>query len=741
MDQIFGGRKGKSLFSLMAFLFCLVIGGLSNKNVAHAQMTAHEDEEDSREKESVALPEIVVTATRAERDPLYVPRGINVVTRERIGERSPLSVVDTLDDTIGVWVEKRTTTTSDPVIRGLSGSNLLALIDMNTLSTFWGEGGFAGDDMYGKIDADSIERVEVIRGPASVLYGSNALGGVLNFITKSCPIPYTAQGLRLGSFSKVTYGSAANEWHLRQEGYSSTPFMKTLLGISYRDVDDVRTPDGIQSPTSGEDLNWDAKFEFKLAENHFLTMTTQMINRDKIHRYYRPTQDNFNDRLGAGLFYDAYSLGCPVADAVHARAYFQDKEDVRIWFDAGHEEITKVGLANTETFQTSIQAEKALGKHSITYGVDYHVDWGESPDDEQFTELTMDDGLKRKASPNTDWQGIGTFIQDEWSLFDRLDLIGAVRFDYFIFRSHVGRFYVPAGGDDPEIDEFTDHEQAVTGGFGLVFHLMERCNLFANYQRGFRQFAPNFGVREHAWGILTPNQLLEPVTSDNWEAGIKVDRKGWGGEALYYYSDLNNFQNIVPGTFQGSDWYDYNGNEERDDGEDVYVTVGNGDAFVYGVEASSWLELTTLWEAIPRGLTLHAGFMWNYGRDRTNDIPLRHTHPMRGILKLRYDEPTERRWWFEVMADMVDRFDKIPPDRLAHDVGYLEEPQAPLSGMRRAYGLPGYTVYHLRAGYRFTDHVQASLSVDNLTDKLYRRAHSRWDEPGTNALVSLEMKF
>ena len=69
----------------------------------------------------------------------------------------------------------------------------------------------------GEIDADSIERIEVIRGPQSVLYGSNALGGVLNFITKSCPYDYTLQGAKWGMFMKPTYGTAANEWRFRSE--------------------------------------------------------------------------------------------------------------------------------------------------------------------------------------------------------------------------------------------------------------------------------------------------------------------------------------------------------------------------------------------------------------------------------------------------------------------------------------------------------------------------------------------
>ena len=180
-----------SLYILPACLLLVAPGGVISASAEHATAGTIESSHDAGDERYICDEEIVVTATRTERDDFETPRAITIVTEEELEEENHLSIVDVLDDRIGIWVEKRTTTASDPVIRGLSGSNLLALVDGNTLSTFWGEGGYAGDDMYGKIDADGIERVEVIRGPQSVLYGSNALGGILNFFTKSSPFDFT----------------------------------------------------------------------------------------------------------------------------------------------------------------------------------------------------------------------------------------------------------------------------------------------------------------------------------------------------------------------------------------------------------------------------------------------------------------------------------------------------------------------------------------------------------------------
>ncbi len=114
---------------------------------------------------------ITVTATLGGKDVFETPRAVNLISKDEYERINTLTALDALRSEIGLWTEMKTGTTSDPVMRGLSGSNIPALVDGNTLTTLWGEGGLATDDLYGKIDSEWIERIEVLRGPSSVLYG------------------------------------------------------------------------------------------------------------------------------------------------------------------------------------------------------------------------------------------------------------------------------------------------------------------------------------------------------------------------------------------------------------------------------------------------------------------------------------------------------------------------------------------------------------------------------------------
>ncbi|MFQ5843522.1 MAG: TonB-dependent receptor plug domain-containing protein, partial [Planctomycetota bacterium] len=223
------------------------------------------------------LPDVQVTATRVARDPFDTPRSITLVTPEEYRKRRPSVALDVLDQHPGLWVEKRTATTSDPVLRGFSGANLLALIDGNTLTTLWGEGGFAGDDMYGKLDAYLVDRVEVVRGPTSVLYGSNNLGGVIHFLTRSSRFDYTKEGIVWGGTLFADFSSVDVGVRGRIEHHGASPRWRWLIGLSAADIGDVRGGGdvGIQEPTSGEDRFYDAKVQYRLSESEELEVFLQ----------------------------------------------------------------------------------------------------------------------------------------------------------------------------------------------------------------------------------------------------------------------------------------------------------------------------------------------------------------------------------------------------------------------------------------------------------------------------------
>lgn len=705
-----------------------------------------EEEKSPEEKEiesALSTPgekdEIVVTATRTERKEFDTPRAVTIESKKKIEQKNQATLVDCLDDRIGVWVEKRTMTTSDPVIRGFAGGNLLALVDGCTLTTLWGEGGYAGDDMYGKIDSESIERIEVIRGPSSVLYGSNALGGVLNFITRSSPIDYTETGYDGGGRTKLAYGSASDYTMARQEFYGASPRFKFFLGGTSHKFGDTEGGRGVgtQSPTSGRDYNWDFKGEFLLQENQEITLSYQDVKRHKVRRYYRPTQQNFNDREAVTLEWKATDLG-DLFQSLEVKGYFQNKADERD--DLANR---RTGEALTQTWSGDVQAVSMVGEmHRLTYGIHYHEDVGEDPDDEQFTWTMWDTGVKTKDAPDSTWNDFGVYFQDEWDFSEKWTAIGSVRYDAFHFNSDVDQYYMPPGaGYDPTLDDYSDNHGVFSGGLGLVYHLNKTVNLVANLSRGYRLFAPKFGLTQHGYGVVAPHDFLDPIVSNTVELGGKMRTEKFSANCFTYYSSIRDWQTNVPGRYNGSDWYDFNGNTIRDANESIYVTE-TGRANVYGLEIETESRLDLFHDDLPENWFLKAGFAWNYGNDYANDEPLRHTQPARLLLALRWKDPdVKRNGWFEFSADSVRQYTRIPSDRLDRDVGYYTDPQDPTSGKLRENGLPGYTVFDVRGGLDLCEDLSLTMAVENIGDKKYRRAHSRWDEPGVNFLASLTYRF
>jgi hemoglobin/transferrin/lactoferrin receptor protein len=687
--------------------------------------------------EARKVSEILVTAKRHAESALETPRGVNVVNEEELRRRLQPVAVDALRLEPGVWVEHRTATTGDLVIRGLSGANILALVDGNTLSTFWGEGGQAGDDMYGKVDPWSLERIEVVRGPSSVLYGSNALGGVVNFITRKPPLGFTDGGAAWGGELRASYGFNNQARRERVDLWGANESMRWRAGGSLGAYKDYSNGDGrTLSHTGGREGNLDWNSELRLGDEEWLVLDVQRVHRDPTYRHYRPTQWNTNDRFGVNL--ELHSVReTALWEEGFVRVYHQDKEDWRYW-DNGDE-----GVARWQTWTADAQAEAHFGDHELTYGLAFHLDRGESPDDEQFTMYSGGTGPAMKAAPDSDWWNLGAFVQDEWDFADSWSLLGAARYDHFLFRSTPDRYYVPPPGSPVAVDDLRSTEGALTGGLALTRWFGEDLNVYASWFRGFRQYAPNFAIVKTGAGVLVPNGLLDPVEADTFELGTKYADETLAAEAGFYFTDFSNFQHIVPGTYNGQSYYDFNGNGSFEADEKVYVTSANGDAYVKGIELAGRARMDRFFDAAGAGDWWVGGSVqWNIGQDETNDVPLRHTTPARGVVSVLW-EPRESAngLYCGVDVEMVNAFTRVDPSRLNSDVGYLVDPQDPNSGLIRPWGLPGYTLVHLRAGYTLDNGVELYAVLDNAGDVQYRSAHSRADGMGLNLTVGAAIPF
>lgn len=342
--------------------------------------------------------------------------------------------------------------------------------------------------------------------------------------------------------------------------------------------------------------------------------------------------------------------------------------------------------------------------------------------------MKTEDG-EQKAAPGNMWHNGGVFLHDEWDIGTLLTVTGGVRYDYFRFNTDNDTFYTMPGSTDPvENVALTDSgdyaKHSVTGGAALMFHFTDKVNLAASWTRGFRMVAPSFGFRQTGQGVLVPNGFLDPITADLFELSPRLKTEALEATLAGYYTKFTNFQQPIYGEYKGDTAIDYNKNGSFEPDERVYVNTADGDAYVAGVELELDLSLGALIRQL-NGFHIIGGGMYNYGRMKfpgEDEMPLRHTHPLRGIFKLKYDEPSPaNRWWGELSLDAVDRYDEIDEGRLNSDVGYLKNPQDPTSGLYRPYGLPSYYVVDIQAGFRFTSHVVITMGIENLFDREYFR--------------------
>ena len=149
-------------------------------------------------KARFTMKEIVVTATRTPEEVAKAPAAVDVVTAKELEERQPRTTAEALREETGITVQKTNHNGGAPVIRGMMGNQILVMVDGIRLNNAIYR--FGPNQYLNTLDPGTISRIEVIRGPGSVYYGSDAMGGVVNVITRD---PLLAdEGLRIAGLQR-----------------------------------------------------------------------------------------------------------------------------------------------------------------------------------------------------------------------------------------------------------------------------------------------------------------------------------------------------------------------------------------------------------------------------------------------------------------------------------------------------------------------------------------------------------
>jgi len=666
---------------------------------AQASSKGKSDTEKPAQTSTPLHEEVVVTATRYEVDSSQTPLPISSLSQADLERLRPERLVDALKTMAGVEFTGEGPFRGLPIIRGLASNRILVLVDGERLNNARESTQFAGIQP-GLVDLSAVERVEVLRGPASVLYGSDAIGGVINIITKQRP--FTPGPLQLDGVASYEYGTSADANRARAELNGTGEKVAFHLGASWASVGNYQSPKG-EVPNSGMDQNSaDGSLRLLLGQSSVLNLNVESVNtRDVGFPGYDPVTSGIDisfprfDRDKVGLTWQAGDLFG--LDTVTLRSYVQKvvKESKRNIKMGPRFFSNNTTTSNIDSTGLSGQGSLVTGSHRLTFGADFVRD---RIHDETVAESSFGSS-NAVAVPDSTQTGLGVFLQDEISASQRLSLVGGLRADRYSFTS----------SDDPRYlgEPFDVQDSAVSGNLAARYAVTPHVQLTASVGRGFR--APNLQERSYTglvstgdtWVVQNPN--LGPETSFNIDAGFKVRYDRYAGQFTVFRNAVDDF---ITFEFLG---------EDPNTGLMLSRFANIKAATLQGAEFELHAFLDPAWTAF--GVA-----SYTRGTDDSTGDPLPLIPPLKVVLGARYEHP---RWWGELSTRIVARQDRIPPDTPADT--YEET--------------PGLTVFDLRAGTELGAGFHLQVAVDNLLDKAYHEPFNRRLESSRNVRTTVVYRF
>ncbi len=682
--------------------------------VAISAMQETSAPKEPRSQEPLLEPTIV-TATRVEANPFETPFADEVISEERIRERSYRTMPQILRDVPGVMIQETSPGQGSPHIRGFTGFRTLFLIDGIRLNnSVFREG---PNQYWNTVDPLSIERLEIVKGPTSVLYGSDAIGGAVNAITRSP----RARDDGLPFAGELTYRvSSAENSHV---GRGEASYRKELadgslgilLGGGGKAFGDVRGGEdiGLQPNTGYDEWDGDLKLERRVGETRIVG-AYQLVGQDNVPRTHATIfaksfegttigsdlkRDLDQDRRLAYLQVENANLDGPIDRANfgvswHAQGEIQDR-------------IRSNGSRSKQGFEVgTLGIFATLGAPSdagrFTFGFDYYRD--------EVDSFQTGQPIQGPVADEATYDLAGVFVQDEIPLAPRTDLVLGVRGNYAAVDA--GSVFDPVTASQTTLDE----DWGAFVGSARVFYrwIEDTVHLFGGVSQGFR--APNLSdltrldsARSNEFEI--PATDLDPERTVNYEVGVKTRSERWETQSSVFYTDIRNQIVKVP-----------TGNV-LPTGEIEVSKANAGEGRVFGVETGVACELRPGWTLFGNAAYLE-GRIDSFPTSPTTSEEgyLDRVMPLMAQLGLAWREEEGKRW-AEAQIVWADDADKLSPG------DELDTQRIPPGGT------PGYFLIHLRGGMRLGRHTTLDAALENLTDEDYRIHGSGTNSPGRNVIV------
>ncbi len=653
---------------------------------------------------------------------LESPRSVDVLTllemEHLIGRTTP----EMLEYVPGVLVQKTNHGGGSAFIRGMTGQHVLYLIDgirLNNSTTRYGP-----NQMLNTVDPYSLSRIEVLRGPGSLFYGSDALGGVISMAVRLPPFVPGAR-LRWGGFSAARFSTADTSQVYDAMVWGQWNRLAGLVGGSFKDFGNLVAGRGIgeQKWTGYWEGDYHGAVVAWLGGDWMLRVVANGVRQfdvprtDKCKptdfRYYR---NQFRDLVYAklagrhGRYLDRFEA------ALAYQRHYEFRQRYRLAKDRIQDEEDTV-----HTVGGYVQGRTDLGRYSrLTYGFDIYHDWvGSIARRESISTglVTPMDGASfrgRFVDGSRYLQG-GVFVADELRPLDWLFL----RFGARLAFSHAS---IPK---DPLAESMGLQAGPIDATFwgpvlggSAEFIPLKQLRVILSVQQGYR--APNLDDYSHlgseGGGFDVPSPGLEDAEkSTTLELGLKWATRRVTAWAFGYYSFLRDFITRVEAG------YDV-------EGEPATVRKNAASGYIAGVEAYGKVLLG-------KGFGLQGWISWTQG-DLEIPLydpptqPMRRIPPLQGLVGVTY---SGRRWWAELDVRWAARQDRLAP-------GDLRDKRICPDGPDRCDGTPGFAILNLLGGVRLNKYVDLTARIDNIGNAPYKYHGSGVYGAGLSGIVELRIR-
>lgn len=713
---------------------------------------------------------INVTGTRTPRLIQITPANVTVIEAGDMDEQLIRDLNDLVRYEPGVSVQNNLQFGAQGFnIRGIDGNRVLIQVDGIRLPPAFqsgsqsvvGQGFNVGRDYF---DLEILRTAEIIRGPASTLYGSDALGGAVSY--------FTLDPSRLLDATEANSSTAfSSNFDSENNGFVNTIVQASRFG----DLDALLAytrRDSSEAANLGDDQDNDrnnflGRLVYRLSNESSLDFTaeyfdntsdtttseenlalisgittdyTEQINTER-SRFSLAYQYENDDEDGQASF---LNFG-------QARLYFQEAQTTEnnertfLPFNPRTRQVSPPAVRVSENrftdriFGGDVQLRSDFdwgnSAHQLTYGVDISNTFNARPRDRTQTSIAsgtqtqtaIPDNFPTKDFPDSNTFRIGVYLQDEIEIpSTRLSIIPGLRYDYYDLSVESDADFERNGAVAAEFND-----GSLSPNLALVYQPTDELSLYGRYSRGFR--APlynevNSGFTNQISGYRTlPNPDLEAETSNSFEIGVKgaYPQVDFGLTGFYNrYDDFIDLQLV--------DTEQLNGRPLS-----IFQNVNIDNAETYGLEASGEYRFSPA----PHGFSLLGAIAWTIGDNLTNGQPLSTVDPIEAVVGLRYRAPQEK-WGAELVTTIVGE---------ARGQGFEAQPG------QEPFVPNGFSVFDLISYYRLNSGITINLGLFNLFDNnyvqysdvrfldenesLFNQRRNRFEQPGFNVSAGVSWRF